>query len=294
MNVETALAEVLDAYEGDHFRGNEASPGQHKAIRQPNLGGTKALLWDSRGNGEIGARLRVYADSENIWFTLNASWNGSAWARDNTRYYAGGFCFSRLDFEFLHEDTFAATFTTWTRRWLLPMSNTVNSAFELAGTVIEVGRLGLEGTNSFNGTRTVAGGGVTFCNRFPAAPSSITLSVNTASGGFAGTPNTGYADRDGFGYKANRKIGGSAPSKYLAQLQSEPQVKLTNAEMDDILKSHVIDPALLRGDSYREFYAARKAALLAIVERAMGKASAVAVDVVADDEDDDEDGGEAA
>ena len=70
MNVETALAEVLDAYEGDHFRGNEASPGQHKAIRQPNLGGTKALLWDSRGNGEIGARLRVYADSENIWFTL--------------------------------------------------------------------------------------------------------------------------------------------------------------------------------------------------------------------------------
>jgi hypothetical protein len=95
-------------------------------------------------------------------------------------------------------------------------------------------------------------------------------------------------------YKANRKIGGSAPSKYLAQLQSEPQVKLTNAEMDDILKSHVIDPALLRGDSFQEFYAARKAALLAIVERAMGKVSAVAVDVVAEDEEDEEDDGEAA
>jgi hypothetical protein len=95
-------------------------------------------------------------------------------------------------------------------------------------------------------------------------------------------------------YKANRKIGGSAPSKYLAQLQSEPQVKLTNAEMDDILKSHVIDPSLLRGDSFQEFYAARKAALLAIVERAMGKASAVAIEVVAEDEEDDEDDGEAA
>lgn len=89
-------------------------------------------------------------------------------------------------------------------------------------------------------------------------------------------------------YKANRKIGGNAPSRYLAQLQSEPQVKLSNSEMDDILKSHVIDPAALRGDSFHDFYAARKAALLAIVERAMGKASAAGVDAGADDEMDDE------
>jgi hypothetical protein len=210
-NVENALAEILDAYEGDHYRGNEASPGQHRAIRQPNFGGTRALLWDSQGTGGIGARLRVYADSDNIWFTLNASWNGSAWARDNTGYYAGGFRFSRLDFEFLHEDTFAATFTTWTRRWLLPMSNTTNSAFELSGTVREVGRLGMEWTNSFNGTRTVAGGGgVTFRNRFPAAPSSITLSVNSASGGFSGTPSTGYADRDGFGFYSYQSLAAAA------------------------------------------------------------------------------------
>ena len=94
-------------------------------------------------------------------------------------------------------------------------------------------------------------------------------------------------------FKANRKIGGSAPSKYLAQLQSEPQVGLTDAEMDDILKSHVIDPALLRGDSFYEFYAARKAALLAIVERAMGKASSDASSNVADDEAD-EDGADEA
>ena len=88
--------------------------------------------------------------------------------------------------------------------------------------------------------------------------------------------------------KANRKIGGSAPSKYLAQLQSEPQVRLTDPEMDDILKSHVIDPALLRGDSFNEFYEARKAALLAIVERAMGKASSEDSSNIADDDVEDD------
>jgi len=42
-----------------------------------------------------------------------------------------------------------------------------------------------------------------------------------------------------------------------------------------------------------EFYAARRAALLAIVERAMGKVSAEST-AVADDEDDEEEDGEAA
>jgi hypothetical protein len=94
-------------------------------------------------------------------------------------------------------------------------------------------------------------------------------------------------------YKANRMIGGSAPSKYLAQLQGHAQVKLDAAAMDSILESHVIDPALLRADAFNEFYAARRAALLAIVERAMGKVSAESASV-ADDEDDEEEEGEAA
>jgi hypothetical protein len=89
-------------------------------------------------------------------------------------------------------------------------------------------------------------------------------------------------------YKANRMIGGSAPSKYLAQLQGHAQVKLEDAAMDDILKSHVIDPVLLRADAFNEFYAARKAALLAIVERAMGKVSAESASVAEDEDSDDE------
>jgi hypothetical protein len=95
-------------------------------------------------------------------------------------------------------------------------------------------------------------------------------------------------------YKANRMIGGKAPSDYLAQIQGHSQVKLDDAAMDSILKSHVIDPKLLRADSFQESYGARRAALLAIVERAMGKPSSEGTGVVADDDDDDEAASEAA
>jgi hypothetical protein len=92
-------------------------------------------------------------------------------------------------------------------------------------------------------------------------------------------------------YKANRMIGGHAPSKYLAQIQGHAQVKLADAGMDEILSSHLIAPALLRADAFEDFYAARKAALLAVVEQAMGKASGVAAadGVEDDDEGEDED-----
>ena len=200
-NVEAALAEILDAFEGDHFRGNETSSGQHRAIRQPVLGSGTVLLWDAAGAGGAGARLRVYADTSSIWFTLNASWDGSQWVRDNSGFFAGGFRFSRLDFALLHEDSFAATFTTWTSTWTLPMSSTTNSAFELSGTVQEIGRVGLEYTNADTATRTLAGGGAaTFRNRFPATPSSITLSPLSTSGSFSGNPSTFSVNRDGFGY----------------------------------------------------------------------------------------------
>jgi hypothetical protein len=206
-DVEAALAELADALEGDHFRGNESNAGQHRAIRQPNLGGTKALLWDSLGNGGTGTRLRVYADTDSVWLTLNASWNGSAWARDNTGYYSGGFRFSRLEFEIFHELSFAATFTTWSRTWRLPISSTTNSAFELTGSVQEVGRLGMEWSNSDTATRTIAGGGsVTFRNRFPVTPSSITFSVLNANSGFSGSPTSYFADRDGFGFYSYQTI----------------------------------------------------------------------------------------
>ena len=72
-------------------------------------------------------------------------------------------------------------------------------------------------------------------------------------------------------YKANRMIGGKAPSKYLEQIQTHMQVQITAAEQDEILKSHAIDPRLLRSDNFTGFFAARKETLLNIVEEAMGK-----------------------
>jgi len=207
VNVETALAEILDALEGDHFRGNEANAGQHRTIRQPALGGSKALLLDSNASGSASTRLRIYADTDSLWFTLNASWNGSAWARDSTLYNSAAFRFGRNSLQFLHDFNNEATFTTWDRSWNLPMSSTTNSAFELTGSVQEIGRLGMEYSNADTASHSLAGGGsVTFRNRFPATPSSITFSSLNQSSGFSGNPSTYFADRDGFGFYSYQTI----------------------------------------------------------------------------------------
>jgi len=199
-NVETALAEVLDAFEDDHYRGNETNAGQHRAIHQPNFGTGKVLLWDAVGVGSNASHFRVHADSDSIWFTVNAFWNGSAWQRDLAGNYAGGFRFSRTAFEMFHDNSFTLTFTDWTRTWRLPMSGTVNSAFEMTGTTQEVGRLGYESHNTYNATRNMAVGGAnTFRSRFPSTPSSITFS-ETSSFNTDGPPSLWDADRDGFGF----------------------------------------------------------------------------------------------
>ncbi len=72
-------------------------------------------------------------------------------------------------------------------------------------------------------------------------------------------------------YKANRKIGGHAPSTYLASLQKDKQVGLTDVEMDQILESHFIDPGTLRYDDFHTFLKHRSIALLNVIHDAMGK-----------------------
>ncbi|HEY9613747.1 hypothetical protein [Allocoleopsis sp.] len=54
-------------------------------------------------------------------------------------------------------------------------------------------------------------------------------------------------------YKANRMIGGQAPSAYLNQLQTHKAVQLDDANMDAILMTHCIDPAMLRQDDFEGF-----------------------------------------
>ncbi|WP_426747448.1 hypothetical protein VZQ01_08225 [Myxococcus faecalis] len=211
--VEAALAEVLAAFSGGHFRGNEEAAGQHKAIVQPVLGAGRVLLLDAQGAGGAAARLRLYADSDSVWFTLNAAWNGSAWARDTTGAAAAGFRLSRNEAEFLHDASLTATFASWTRTLRLPLSSTAsNTSFELAGSVREVGRLGLQFSNSDTAAHdSLSGGGsVTFRSRFPTAPSSITLSPYAFAGSFVGNPTVMVPDRDGFAFYTHQTLPGLA------------------------------------------------------------------------------------
>lgn len=70
--------------------------------------------------------------------------------------------------------------------------------------------------------------------------------------------------------RTNRIIGGSAPSHYLSKLEKKAGVK--PQRMDEILESHLIDHEALRVNDFTSFFEARVAALLARIEKAMGKA----------------------
>lgn len=70
--------------------------------------------------------------------------------------------------------------------------------------------------------------------------------------------------------RTNRIIGGVAPSRYLAEVQERTQ--LSAAEVDEILATHVVSPAAMRGDDFASFFSQRREALCMLVEKAMGKA----------------------
>ena len=72
-------------------------------------------------------------------------------------------------------------------------------------------------------------------------------------------------------YKANRMIGGSAPSVYLHKLQQHTQVQMQDAEMDELVKSHLINEEALRANDFNKFYQMRKESLLNLISKAMGK-----------------------
>ncbi|QQN38705.1 DUF262 domain-containing protein [Acinetobacter sp. CS-2] len=72
-------------------------------------------------------------------------------------------------------------------------------------------------------------------------------------------------------YKANRMIGGKAPSKYLNDLQNHKTVLINDFNMNEILATHFIEPDLLRADDFEAFISARQQQLLMIISRVMGK-----------------------
>lgn len=93
-------------------------------------------------------------------------------------------------------------------------------------------------------------------------------------------------NRTPISYKANRMIGGDAPSRYLRRLQEHKQVQIADAAMNDLLLSHRIDPEFLRADDFEGFYKARKTQLLRLIEQVMGKTVEETGDSTASDQPD--------
>ncbi|MCF1742053.1 GmrSD restriction endonuclease domain-containing protein [Paradevosia shaoguanensis] len=84
-------------------------------------------------------------------------------------------------------------------------------------------------------------------------------------------------------------VRGDAPSVYLRRIEDEHHI--SSAQLDDILRSHLINPDLLRADDFDGFIADREQRLAEVVQRATGKAPLVVagpVDLVADDDFDDD------
>jgi len=88
--------------------------------------------------------------------------------------------------------------------------------------------------------------------------------------------------------KANRSIGGKAPSLYLQQIQAHPRVGLAVDAMDEILRTHRIEPHFVRSDKFEEFIDARRLALLDLIRQATGKELLPITNVSEPDEDEED------
>jgi hypothetical protein len=100
--------------------------------------------------------------------------------------------------------------------------------------------------------------------------------------------------------RSNIVISGHAPSVYLTRIEKEQG--LTTKQIDEILKSHLIEPQLLRNDDFDGFMKVRYEVLAELVGKAMGKSAIIAAgsdeaeiaDIDEGDEADEEDEAEAA
>jgi hypothetical protein len=70
-------------------------------------------------------------------------------------------------------------------------------------------------------------------------------------------------------YKTNRSIGGDAPSIYMRKIETNNTID--QDALNSNVSSNLIDASLLESNSFDEFVAARREALLALIEAEMGK-----------------------
>ncbi|AIA30415.1 GmrSD restriction endonuclease domain-containing protein [Leptospirillum ferriphilum] len=74
-------------------------------------------------------------------------------------------------------------------------------------------------------------------------------------------------------FRTNRIIGGVVPSEYLAKLEKgdNQTPPIEREKLDAYLRSHLIDPAILRSDNFEAFMTDRQKRLLGLIEKATGK-----------------------
>lgn len=74
--------------------------------------------------------------------------------------------------------------------------------------------------------------------------------------------------------RTNRIIGGVAPSTYIGKLErgDATTTAVDPQNLDGCLRSHLIDPELLRSDDFESFMECRQQALVDLISRAIGKA----------------------
>lgn len=75
----------------------------------------------------------------------------------------------------------------------------------------------------------------------------------------------------------NRRIGGNAPSIYLQRIENNEGI--SPHDLDAIIRSHDVDPPLLRSDDFESFFRSRFERLVKQIEEAMGKAANRAPDL---------------
>ena len=73
--------------------------------------------------------------------------------------------------------------------------------------------------------------------------------------------------------RTNRMIGGRAPSEYLLRLRRQ------HGEIDDVLRSHWLDPDLLKEDDFFDCFIERGEQMINLIAKAMGKETASGRDV---------------
>jgi len=74
-------------------------------------------------------------------------------------------------------------------------------------------------------------------------------------------------------FRTNRIIGGVAPSEYVAKLErgDKHTPAIDRKNLDAYLRSHLINPDILRSDDFDTFMADRQRQLLRLIEQATGK-----------------------